>query len=646
MATASAYDFLEVELVKQGERSPFDTQFLVMQDVQKWPGDFVNFLSKVAADHSEQELLNLTYQDEDGDWCTLNEATTADALNFIENREKQCPKLKVAAAFKQAEPKSQVFAPPPREPAAEPPAVAAAPPASSSSAETPNSFMTGVLKEVNSLSCGMDFRRLLPVLAGAALRVIENAQEPALFPLLDLVVAVRDGHIKADNWLSVLPQVFEVLESMSLERRMHLFMQMKAEAKKAVEELRNSEDVHQQQQPVVEIHAHVTCDGCGMTPIAGHRYKHLLHDDFDYCKACFMGKTDQNPNEWARVRSDVTGEVVSSYYAPAGNPNAHHGITCDSCDANPVMGKRFRCLDRDDYDLCEACHTRLSCTPEFNGVRFEVLAKLVPNSDAAFRAMDESARLAEVTAEDTGDQNHTDAVDAVETLTATQAKDALTALLKHQEQSVRCAAAGVVKKLTLSVEVADEQAMVEPSEELATGTAPKPAVEEIPQTAIAESVPATHSMPVASARVIHSSPLMLGIEAQEDTSGRGDITEEFGAAIRASGGTQGYRVGRIAVPINGTTAVPACAKIVVQNDGEVTWPEATIMAHVTGDHFGFPQLPLGPLRLGEVAEVVMDLLVPPKTTSGSTRSTWTIVDASNGKVLGPILLFEVVWMAC
>eukprot|EP00927_Polykrikos_kofoidii_P018550 TRINITY_DN18608_c0_g1_i2.p1 TRINITY_DN18608_c0_g1~~TRINITY_DN18608_c0_g1_i2.p1 ORF type:complete len:719 (+),score=131.96 TRINITY_DN18608_c0_g1_i2:87-2159(+) len=690
MAAASAFDLLEVELVKEGDCSTVDTVYILTEEMLSYPQHFVDHLSAVAAGHSEQDVLSLKYQDEDGDWCTLNKETARDALNFVAERENECPRLKVVSVFKQIEFESEVCTPPPREPFPGPACQVATASLASSSATSADPLVTEALTEINGLGCGMDLRRLMPVLAQAALRVIENAHEPTLFQLLDTVIAFRDGHLTAESLPLVVPQVLEVLGSLPLATKLHLFTQMKCEAQQAVAKLRNSEE-YQQQQPVVEVHACVTCDGCGMGPIVGERYKSLVRHDFDYCKACFSGKTDQDPNKWTRVRCNVTGDVLSSYNGPAGETNAHHGVICDDCGTSPIYGKRFRCLNRTNYDLCEACHTRLMSGLAPSNLRFEVLAKLEPKFDAVLSAIDECPGLAEAEVEVSSEQEKTEAVRAMvesvgqaeggaevagnkehteislETLTEAQMKDALMALLKHQEQSVRCAAKAVVMEFAQSMEVASaddemDDMQVAPAEkddepviEVETDPLQEPAEEVVPltvtkeadpPTAVAQALPSVLSAPAASAIVIHSSPMMLGVEAQEDTSGRGDVTEEFGAAIRACGGTQGYRVGRIAVPINGTTAVPACAKIVVQNDGEVTWPEATIMAHVTGDHFGFPQLPLGPLRLGEVAEVVMDLLVPPKTTSGSTRSTWTIVDASNGKVLGPILLFEVVWMAC
>ena len=34
---------------------------------------------------------------------------------------------------------------------------------------------------------------------------------------------------------------------------------------------------------------------------------------------------------------------------------AHNDIKCDECGENPIRGKRFRCLECIDYDLCGKC---------------------------------------------------------------------------------------------------------------------------------------------------------------------------------------------------------------------------------------------------------------------------------------------------
>ena len=33
----------------------------------------------------------------------------------------------------------------------------------------------------------------------------------------------------------------------------------------------------------------------------------------------------------------------------------HHGIACDGCKENPIQGKRFKCIECLDFDLCHNC---------------------------------------------------------------------------------------------------------------------------------------------------------------------------------------------------------------------------------------------------------------------------------------------------
>lgn len=33
----------------------------------------------------------------------------------------------------------------------------------------------------------------------------------------------------------------------------------------------------------------------------------------------------------------------------------HHGVWCDGCNASPIVGKRFKCVDCADYDYCQNC---------------------------------------------------------------------------------------------------------------------------------------------------------------------------------------------------------------------------------------------------------------------------------------------------
>lgn len=55
------------------------------------------------------------------------------------------------------------------------------------------------------------------------------------------------------------------------------------------------------------------------------------------------------------LRSDA--ELKAEF---SGRAMIHHiDITCDGCDAEPIVGKRFKCQACDDRDLCEACYRNI-----------------------------------------------------------------------------------------------------------------------------------------------------------------------------------------------------------------------------------------------------------------------------------------------
>ncbi|CAM9429396.1 unnamed protein product [Phaeothamnion confervicola] len=40
---------------------------------------------------------------------------------------------------------------------------------------------------------------------------------------------------------------------------------------------------------------------------------------------------------------------------PEPGPNLHVSVQCDGCGVSPIVGPRYKCAVRDDYDLCEQC---------------------------------------------------------------------------------------------------------------------------------------------------------------------------------------------------------------------------------------------------------------------------------------------------
>ena len=35
---------------------------------------------------------------------------------------------------------------------------------------------------------------------------------------------------------------------------------------------------------------------------------------------------------------------------------SHQGILCDGCKSDPILGIRWRCMECNEYDLCDSCH--------------------------------------------------------------------------------------------------------------------------------------------------------------------------------------------------------------------------------------------------------------------------------------------------
>jgi hypothetical protein len=178
----------------------------------------------------------------------------------------------------------------------------------------------------------------------------------------------------------------------------------------------------------------------------------------------------------------------------------------------------------------------------------------------------------------------------------------------------------------------------------------------------------------ASVHMIDDCPLTLGIEAEEDETARGEVTDEFSDVVASCGAKQAFRIGRVRLPATFSDVAPACARVVVINDGPHRWPQTTVIMNVEGEAFGVPVMALGVLEPGEKKEIEMDLEVcstidipgqpqkriyRPRTsahnmpqlaprfvageTRPETRSFWAIVDAATGIRLGPLLVFEAVW---
>lgn len=252
----------------------------------------------------------------------------------------------------------------------------------------------------------------------------------------------------------------------------------------------------------------------------------------------------------------------------------------------------------------------------------QLILEMQPQDDLAVTGADAEAGVEDVEIEHCLDESVSQA--------------ALRVLLKHPQELVRKAARAAIAQAKRECEEEQKEGNQMHDMEKAGGA-----------TAVPPNCPRSGPPPrMLSASVISGTPLVLGIEAQEDQAVKGDATAEFAEDIAQAGARQAFRLGRVALPTGAADApaVPICAKVVVLNDGQAPWPETTAVTLVAGEAFGFPKMDLGALRPGEAAELVLDLTVAPRPESGSqARSSWAVVDSLNGSFLGPVLILEVLW---
>ena len=115
-----------------------------------------------------------------------------------------------------------------------------------------------------------------------------------------------------------------------------------------------------EKKPKTEIHYHVICDGCKVTPLRGNRYKCKTCKDFDFCEDCYKKNKESHGHDFSVIEHPRCRNRL-------GHPNkkyctrgiVHSKVMCDGCGMLPISGYRYKCSICDDYDLCENCEERI-----------------------------------------------------------------------------------------------------------------------------------------------------------------------------------------------------------------------------------------------------------------------------------------------
>lgn len=91
-----------------------------------------------------------------------------------------------------------------------------------------------------------------------------------------------------------------------------------------------------------------------------------------------------DPNNLTSVLQQAETEIVQE------DPERvrHRGITCDVCDMSPIVGPRYKCTVRSDYDLCQKCHDQSD--PKFAMIK--IRQPTVVSNEGPFLGVREFAR--------------------------------------------------------------------------------------------------------------------------------------------------------------------------------------------------------------------------------------------------------------
>jgi len=210
------------------------------------------------------------------------------------------------------------------------------------------SIIDEVFVAVPSLKDHPAFAKILPILldhAGSIDAALEDAKHffPMVLPMLkdipqllpQLIASVDFAHLKAQAKL-LLNGAFGDFRRFPFAD----FYQCPSE-----EESNETKGCQKASEGDLPVHLNIKCDGCGVLPISGDRYKCTVCPDYDLCSPC--EKKNLHPASHPLLKLKEPGRR-----------DIHHGVTCDGCGMKPIEGVRFKCLVCPNFDLCSSCEEK------------------------------------------------------------------------------------------------------------------------------------------------------------------------------------------------------------------------------------------------------------------------------------------------
>jgi len=123
------------------------------------------------------------------------------------------------------------------------------------------------------------------------------------------------------------------------------------------------------------VHEGVECDGCGVKPIKGFRYKCSVCPDFDFCEKCEAN--NEHDHVFMKIKKPIAYQFVEgniidlnqvSNNFNSSNEQVHRWVRCDGCSSKPIVGNRYKCTVCPNFDFCQNCKDNKKHDHPFNKI--------------------------------------------------------------------------------------------------------------------------------------------------------------------------------------------------------------------------------------------------------------------------------------
>ena len=110
------------------------------------------------------------------------------------------------------------------------------------------------------------------------------------------------------------------------------------------------------------IHMNVTCDGCGVHPLVGVRYKCAVCPNFDFCENCEKKEALKHGHPLVRLPSINMLRSIKCNLKQTAKKNLDKDekvifekINCKGCGIKSIEDVRYKCAVCKNFDYCEKC---------------------------------------------------------------------------------------------------------------------------------------------------------------------------------------------------------------------------------------------------------------------------------------------------